>query len=90
MSSIHTLGVIAAWFVLGMARIVFTSRMVELRIDNPDPSEAMAFTWQAAKRRVNAANYDPQGQRVLPWYRAVITTCWIVVTCACGWAAYFG
>jgi hypothetical protein len=89
MSSISTLGVVATWFIFGMARMVFTSRMVELRTDHPDPSEAMAFTWKAARQRVNAANYDSQGQRLLPWYRAVTTTYWIVVASACG-VAYFG
>ena len=90
MSSISTLSVVAAWFIFGMARIVFTSRMVELRIDRPDPSKAMAFTWEAARQRANAANYDSRGQSLLPWYRAVTTSYWIVVTCACWWAAYSG
>jgi hypothetical protein len=88
MSSIPTLGFVAAWFLFAMARMVFTSRMVELRIDHPDPSKAMAFTWKAAKQRVNAANYASRGQRLLPWYRAVTTTYWIVVACACGWGLY--
>ena len=88
MRAIPTLGLVAAWFLFGMARMVFTSRMVELRIDYPDPSKAMAFTWKAAKQRVNAANYDSRGQRLLPWYRAVTTTYWIVVAFACGWGLY--
>lgn len=86
----QTLGFAATWFCFGMTRMVFTSRMVEHRIDHPDPSQAIAFTWAAAKQRVNAANYDPRGQRLLPWYRAVTTTYWGVVAVACWWAVRFG
>ncbi len=74
MTSTYTLGVVAAWFVLGQARIVFTSKMVEHRIDKPDPSRAMAFTRSAAVARRDAANYDAQGRRLLPWYRTVTCT----------------
>lgn len=90
MNSTVTLGVVATWFLLGMARMVFTSRMVELRIDHPDPSQAMAFTWKAAQQRINPANYDRRGQRLLPWYRAVTTTYWAVVAGTCSGAVYFG
>ena len=48
MTSTSTLGLVAAWFVLGQARIVFASKVVEHRIDNPDPSQALAFTRAAA------------------------------------------
>ena len=90
MHSTHALGLIATWFLFGMARIVFTSRMVELRIDHPDPSEAIAFTRKAAAARVDAANYGLKGQRLLPWYRAVSTTYWLVVACAIWSAVRFG
>ena len=86
MNATQPFGLIVAWFLFGMARIVFTSTMVERRIDHPDPSQAIAFTWAAAKQRVNAANYDPRGQRLLPWYRVVTTTYWAVVALAC-WSA---
>ena len=33
MTPASTLGIVAAWFVLGQARIVFTSKMAEHRID---------------------------------------------------------
>ena len=89
MNPTHTLGLVAAWFIFGMARMVFGSRMVELRIDHPDPSEALAFTRAAARQRVNPANYDRRGQRLLPWYRAVTTTYWLVVAGALGSAAFF-
>jgi hypothetical protein len=90
MDALPTLGFVAAWFLFGMARIVFGSRMVELRIDHPDPSQAIAFTWGAAKQRVNSANYDARGQRLLPWYRAVTTTYWVLVAVACWQAVRFG
>lgn len=77
------LGLVATWFLFAMARMVFVSRMVELRIDHPDPSQAMAFTWAAAKQRVNSANYDARGRRLLPWYRAVTASYWGVVAVAC-------
>lgn len=86
MTATHTLSLIAAWFLFGMARIVFSSAMVERRVDRPEPGHALAFTWAAAKERGNAANYDLRGQRLLPWYRVVTTTYWCVVAVAC-WSA---
>ena len=88
MTSSYTLGLVAAWFVLGQARIVFTSKMVEHRIDNPDPSQALAFTRAAASARQKAANYDAQGRRLLPWYRMVTGTYWALVAGICCWAIY--
>ena len=88
MTSTYTLGIVAAWFVLGQARIVFSSKMVEHRIDNPDPSQALAFTRAAAAARRDAANYDAQGRRLLPWYLVVTRTYWVVVTGICGWVIY--
>ena len=89
MNSSSLFVLIAAWFLFGMARMVFTSKMVEHRIDHPDPSQAMAFTVAAAKERVNVANYDPRGQRLLPWYRVVTTTYWLLVAGICAWAVLF-
>jgi hypothetical protein len=86
MTSNYTLGVVAAWFVLGQTRIVFTSKMVEHRIDKPEPSRAMAFTRAAAAARRDAANYDARGRRLLPWYLAVTRTYWLLVTGICCWA----
>jgi hypothetical protein len=86
MTSTRTLGLVAAWFVFGMARIVFTSKLAEHRIDNPDPGKAMAFNRDAASERLNAANYDPMGRRLLPWYRTVNTTYWVLAAGGCSWA----
>ena len=80
------LGLIAAWFVFGMARIVLTSKMVEHRIDHPDPSKAMSIGAEARAKRLDAGNYDPQGRRLLPWYRAVNTTYWCLAVGGCLWA----
>ena len=88
MTSASTLGLLAAWFVLGQARIVFTSKMVEHRIDRPDPSQALAFTRAAAAARRDAANYDARGRRLLPWYRTVTRTYWLLVTGICCWTIY--
>jgi hypothetical protein len=82
----HTLGLVAAWFVFGMARIVLTSKLAEHRIDNPDPAKAMAVNAIAAAERLNAANYDLLGRRLLPWYRAVNITYWVLVAVGC-WSA---
>ena len=90
MSPTLTLSFVAAWFCFGMARIVFTSTLVEHRIDQPDPVKAIAFTWQAAAERIDTANYDSQGRRLLPWYRVVTTTYWMLVGSACWWAVRFG
>ena len=90
MTATRTLGLVAAWFVFGMARIVFTSKLVEHRIDNPDPSEAMAVKLDAASERLNAANYDPLGRRLLPWYRAVNITYWALAAGGCAWVAFHG
>ncbi len=65
--------------------MVFTSAMVEHRIDHPDPVKAIAFTWTAAKQRVNPANYRTRGLRLLPWYRAVTTTYWMLVADVVWW-----
>jgi len=88
MTSTSSLALIAAWFVLGQTRIVFTSKMVEHRIDKPDPSRAMAFTRAAAAARRNAANYDAKGRRLLPWYLTVTCGYWALVAGICGWAVY--
>ena len=84
----HSLALVAAWFLCGMARIVLSSKLAEHRVDNPDPSMAIAFTMAAASERTNAANYDPMGRRLLPWYRAVSSTYWVVAVGACVWAVF--
>ena len=86
MTSAYTLGCVAAWFVLGQARIVLTSKMAEHRIDLPDSSQALAFTRVAAAARRNAANYDAQGQHLLPWYLMVTRAYWALVIGVCLWA----
>ena len=88
MTSTSTLGFVAAWFVLGQARIVFTSKMVEHRIDRPDPSQALAFTRSAAAARRDAANYDAQGRRLLPWYLTVTRAYWVLIALIGCWAIY--
>ena len=80
------LGLVAAWFVFGQARIVLTSKLAEHRIDHPDPGKAMAVSWEAASARRNAANYDPRGRRLLPSYRVVDLTYWVLATGACWWS----
>ena len=90
MTTTYTLGPVAAWFVFGMARIVFTSKLAEHRIDNPDPAKAMAVNLAAASERLNAANYDPAGRRLLPWYRAVNFTYWVLAVGGCWWAVHHG
>ena len=88
MTPTGTLGLVAAWFIFGMARIVFTSKLAEHRIDNPDPGKAMAVNLDAASQRLNAANYDPLGRRLLPWYRAVNITYWALAAGGCWWAVH--
>jgi hypothetical protein len=86
--STYGLALAAAWFVFGQARIVLSSKLVEHRIDGPDPSQALAFTRAAAAARRNAANYDARGRRLLPWYLAVACTYWVLVTGIFCWAIY--
>jgi len=86
MTPTHTLGLVAAWFVFGMARIVFTSKLAEHRIDNPDPGKALAVNLAATAERLNAANYDPLGRRLLPWYRAVNIIYWVLAAGGFWWA----
>lgn len=88
MTSTATLGFVAAWFVLGQARIVLTSKMVEHRIDDPDPSQALAFTRVAAAARRDVGNYNAQGRRLLPWYLAVTRSYWALVAGIGCWAIY--
>ena len=88
MTSTSTLGIVAAWFVLGQARIVFGSKMVEHRIDGADPSRALAFTRAAAAARRDPANYDAQGRRLLPWYLIVTGGYWALVAGICCWAVF--
>jgi hypothetical protein len=58
MTSDPTLALVALWFVLGMGRIVVTSKLAEHRIDNPDPGTALAINREARAERLNEANYD--------------------------------
>ena len=88
MISTATLSLVAAWFVLGQARIIFASKMVEHRIDGVDPSQALAFTRAAAAARRTAANYDARGRRLLPWYLAVTHTYWALLAGIACWAIY--
>ena len=90
MTPTHGLCIVAAWFIFGMARLVFTSKLAEHRIDNPDPGQALAINRGARTARLNAANYDPLGRRLLPWYRSVSTTYWIVAVGGCLWAVLHG
>ncbi|HEY4216835.1 MAG TPA: hypothetical protein VGM67_06830 [Gemmatimonadaceae bacterium] len=85
MSLGYTLAPIAAWFLFGMARIVLTSMLAEHRIDKPNWSAAMASNSKAAAERLNAANYDVPGRRLLPWYRVVNKTYWVVVAAGLLW-----
>jgi hypothetical protein len=77
---------IAAWFLLGMTRIVVTSKLAEHRIDKPDPAQALAINRSARTARLNVANYDPRGQRLLPCYRFVNASYWTVAACVFVWA----
>ena len=86
MTTTATLGLVATWFVLGQARIVFGSKMVEHRTDGADPSQALAFTRAAAAARREAANYDARGRRLLPWYLAVTRAYWLLVASIGCWA----
>ena len=88
MTTTHTLSALAAWFVLGQARIVFGFKMVEHRIDGVDPSQAIAFTRAAAAARRESANYDLPGRRLLPWYLTVTRAYWLVVAAIGCWAIY--
>lgn len=90
MRSTNGLGLIAAWFVFGQARIVLTSKLAEHRIDRPGLAKALAFNREAARARRDAANYDPLGRRLLPWYRAVNTTYWVAAAAGCCWAVLRG
>jgi hypothetical protein len=69
-----------------MARIVFTSKLAEHRIDHPDAGKAMAYNRAARAERLDEANYDPRGRRLLPWYRVVNTTYWVLAGGGCCWA----
>jgi hypothetical protein len=71
-----------------MARIVVTSKLAEHRIDNPPAGHALAINRAARVDRLNLANYDLRGRRLLPWYRAVNLAYWIVVAGLCLWGVY--
>jgi hypothetical protein len=86
MTSTNGLALVAAWFVFGMARIVFTSMLAEHRIDNPDPGKALANNRKSRAERLNEANYNPRGRRLLPWYRVINTTYWALAGGGLCWA----
>lgn len=88
MTASPNLGIVAAWFVAGMARIVFTSKLAEHRIDKPDPVSALAANRKSSAARHDLSNYDRDGQRLLPWYRAVNITYWLIAAGTCWWGAY--
>ena len=85
MVTAKTLGIIAAWFLLGQARIVLASKLAEHRTDAPNLSTAFAFNL-AAVAGAKGAHYDPRGRRLLPWYRAVNATYWVLVGGVGVWA----
>ena len=84
----QTLGALAAWFVLGQARIVFGSRDGRAPHRRRGPESGAAFTRAAAGARSEAANYDVQGRRLLPWYLTVTRAYWLLVAAICCWAIY--
>ena len=86
----YTLAIVAAWFLFGMARIVVTSKLAEHRIDKPDLGKALAPNSKAAAERRNAANYDAPERRLLPWYRVLNTTYWVVAATGCVWIVLHG
>lgn len=70
--------VIAVWFVAGMTRLVFFHKLAEHRIDASHATMLSPINPTARALRFDPANYDPQGRRLLPWYRAVSTAYWII------------
>ena len=87
MTSNNELGLVAAWFLFGQARIVLTYKLAEHRIDEPAASGwALAVGRAGGAARRTAANYDDAGRRVLPWYRGVNRAYWTLVAVACAWA----
>lgn len=86
MTSPLSLLLVSAWFVMGMTRIVVTSRLAEHRIDDPPPGQAMAINRAARAARLDQTNYDPRGRRLLPWYRVVNTAYWVLAAGGFGWA----
>lgn len=86
MTTTLSLLLVAAWFVLGMTRIVVISRLAEHRIDHPDPVMALANSREARSARRNEANYDPFGRRLLPWYSVVDIAYWSVAAGGGCWA----
>lgn len=85
MVTAQTLGLVAAWFVFGQARIVLASTLAEHRIRAPDPSNALAYNLAVAAQ-AKAASYDPPGRRLLLWYRAVNASYWALVAGIGVWA----
>ena len=88
MSPTSSLFPIATWFLLGMTRIVVTSKLAEYRIDNPPGGHALAINRAARADRLNLANYDLRGRRLLPWYKAANLAYWIAVAGVCLWGVY--
>lgn len=85
MTPTQILGLVGVWFVFSMARIGLTFKLAQHRIDHPPPGHALAFNSAAAADRLDPANYDSRGRRVLPWYRVVSKTYWVVAASALGW-----
>ena len=71
-------GLIALWFVAGMTRIVFFYKLAEHRIDNAGSAMMSPISRDARALRFDAANYDARGRRLLPWYRVVSTSYWVI------------
>jgi hypothetical protein len=85
MVTTQTLALLATWFVLGQARLVLASKLAEHRLEAPDLSKAIAYNLAAAVRG-DRAKFDPQGQRLWPWYRAISASYWALVAGAGIWA----
>jgi hypothetical protein len=82
------LTLVAVWFVAGMTRGVFFHKLAEHRIDKGGPATLSPINRNARALRLDAANYDPRGRRLLPWYRVVSTTYWLIVVVVVGLSIY--
>jgi hypothetical protein len=85
MTHASTLAPVGAWFILGMTRMVFMSRMGEHRIDRLDPAKVTTVNPGPRSEQFDEANYDSRGRHLLPWYRAVDRAYWVVAGGALLW-----
>jgi hypothetical protein len=51
---------------------ILASRLAEHRLDDVSSGIAMLSGWKADRERLRSSNYNPQGKRLLLWFKVAV------------------